>query len=651
MPHLMCPSCLALSWCVALAYIRIISDHVLSLVVSLYQGLSVVSLGLAALSSLLMAFDGDAIGGKAALTGFGMGASTVSIFARVAGGIFTKAADVGADLVGKVEEDFPEDDVRNPATIADNVGDNVGDVAGMGADLFSSFVGSIVASAILGYDQHGYAGIALPFWISMAGIVCAIIGMFTIRTHEGATQHELLNVLRRGMFLAAFLEMGCMAVIVHMLNMDWQLFFCLMIGLGAGILISFWSEYFTSGAYPPTQRIANSGVFGPANVIIEGLSVGSYSTIGPVLIIASTIIAVRALSGSAFGIALASTGMLSTLAITLATDAYGPVADNAGGIAEMAHMPEHVRDNTDTLDALGNTTAAVGKGFAVGSAVLTAVSLLTTYTYRVGISESLDPINSNYFIPGVLVGAMLPFAFSALTMGAVAAAAGSVVVEVRHQLNSIPGLREGKEGVKADHAKCVSFVTGAALYTMVPPAFLCILSPLIFGIGLGPDMLAGLLLGAITTGFVLGGMMNAAGGAWDNAKKMNEKDGQKGSAKHKATVVGDTVGDPFKDTSGPAINIQIKLMSYISVVLVPVFKQQTDFWWVSLIIIGALIISAPFYLKMSPPGLKTEDRLAAFTSGSEGAKKESYAPVGQNDAESKEGAVELSLSPTPESAV
>jgi len=582
------------------------------------MGLSVVSIGLGAISALLMAFDDQAIDGVAALTGFGMGASTVSIFARVAGGIFTKAADVGADLVGKVEEDFPEDDVRNPATIADNVGDNVGDVAGMGADLFSSFVGSIIASSVLGFKKVGLVGIALPFWISMTGIICAILAMLTIQTRDGATQNELLNVLRRSMFIAASLELACCAIIIHVLDMSWNYYFCLMIGLAAGILISFWSEYFTSSAYSPTQRIANSGVFGPANVIIEGISVGSYSTIGPVLIIASTIIAVRALTGSAFGIALASTGLLSILAITLATDAYGPVADNAGGIAEMSHMPKHVRENTDTLDALGNTTAAVGKGFAVGSAVLTAVSLLTTYTVRVGIADSLDPINSKFFIPGVLVGAMLPYSFAALTMGAVAASAGSVVIEVRRQLNTIDGLREGREGVNADHTTCISMVTGAALYMMVPPAALVILSPLIFGIGLGPDMLAGVLLGAIASGFVLGGMMNASGGAWDNAKKMNEKEDhngvpQKGTSKHKATVVGDTVGDPFKDTSGPAINIQIKLMSYISVVLVPVFRHQKDYWWASLIIIGACLIFYPFYVRMCPPGLSNEDRIAVFT--------------------------------------
>lgn len=412
----------------------------------------------------------------------------------------------------------------------------------------------------------------------MAGIIAAILGTLTIRTDDNATQSDLLNVLRRAMFTSAILELGFMAIVIKVLQMDWALYFCLVIGLAAGILISFWSEYFTSSAYAPTQRIAASGIFGPANVIIEGISVGSYSTIGPVLIIASTIISVRALADSAYGIALASTGLLSILGITLATDAYGPVADNAGGIAEMARMPAHVRVNTDALDALGNTTAAVGKGFAVGSAVLTAVSLLTTYTVKVGIDETLDPIGSTFFIPGVLVGAMLPYAFAALTMGAVASAAGAVVIEVRRQLNTIVGLREGVEGVNADHTTCVSMVTGAALYMMIPPAFLVILSPLVLGLGLGPDMLAGTLLGAICSGFVLGGMMNASGGAWDNAKKMNEKKGQKGSFKHKATVVGDTVGDPFKDTSGPAINIQIKLMSYISVVLAPIFKDTKEHW-------------------------------------------------------------------------
>lgn len=585
------------------------------------MGLTVVSFGLAAISALLMIFDDNAITGKAALTGFGMGASTVSIFARVGGGIFTKAADVGADLVGKVEEDFPEDDVRNPATIADNVGDNVGDVAGMGADLFSSFVGSIIASSVLGYTMIGNAGVALPYWISMSGIVCAIIGMITVSTPEDANQNQLLNILRRGMGLAAALNVGCMAVVIHVLDLEWKLFGCLVIGIAAGIAISNWSEYFTSSAYKPTRGIHLAGAFGPGNVIIEGVSVGSYSTIGPVLIIASVIIAVRALSGSAYGIALASTGLLSTLGITLATDAYGPVADNAGGIAEMAHMPAHTRHNTDTLDALGNTTAAVGKGFAVGSAVLTAVSLLTTFTNRVGFLE-IDAIQDQRFIPGVLVGAMLPYAFAAMTMGSVCSAAGAVVVEVRRQLNTIPGLREGAPGATAEHTRCVGMVTDAALYSMVYPALLVVLSPLIIGIGLGPKMLAGLLLGAITSGFVLGCMMNSAGGAWDNAKKFAEASGQKGTPQHKSCVVGDTVGDPFKDTSGPSINIQIKLMSYISVVLAPVFENQIDYWWVALIIIGALMIFVPIWQTLMPDGLKPQDRLAIVGGESEAPVKD-----------------------------
>jgi len=572
------------------------------------MGLTVVCLGLGALSCLLMAFQSDAVGGYAAMTGFGMGASTVSIFARVGGGIFTKAADVGADLVGKVEEDFPEDDVRNPATIADNVGDNVGDVAGMGADLFSSYCGSIIATSVLGLDKVGINAVALPFWLSLSGIVCAIIGMLTVSTPEGADQGQLLNILRRAMSLAAALNVGCMAVIVHILDLDWRLFACLVIGISAGLAISTWSEYFTSSAYPPTRGIHIAGAFGPGNVIIEGVSVGSYSTIGPVCIIAGVIIAVRQLSGSSYGIALASTALLSTLGITLATDAYGPVADNAGGIAQMAHMPEHVRETTDVLDALGNTTAAVGKGFAVGSAVLTACSLLSTFSNRVGIT-SINAIGNNRFIPGVLIGAMIPYAFAAMTMGSVCSAAGAVVIEVRRQLREIPGLREGKPGADAEHTYCVTMVTKAALYSMVFPALLVVLSPIIIGVGLGVEMLAGLILGVIVSGFVLGCMMNTAGGAWDNAKKLSEASGEKGTQQHKSCVVGDTVGDPFKDTSGPAINILMKLMSYISVVLSPIFKHQKDYWWASLIVIGILIVFVPYWISIEPEGLRAEDRL------------------------------------------
>jgi H(+)-translocating pyrophosphatase len=569
------------------------------------MGLSVVCLGLGALSILLMAFNDDAIAGKGALAGFGMGASTVSIIARVGGGIYTKAADVGADLVGKVEKNLPEDDARNPATIADNVGDNVGDVAGMGADLFSSFVGSIVASSLLGNTRAGQRGIAVPFWISMSGIVAAFIGVFLVRCKENATQRDLLTVLRTAQLICGLFQVGFMALVIWVIGADWQYFCCIVIGLGAGLALGIHSEYFTSYAFPPTVGISQSGRIGAANVIIEGLSVGMYSCVLPALIIASVIISCMALAGS-YGIALASTGLLSTLGMTLATDAYGPVADNAGGIAEMTHMPEHTRKNTDVLDALGNTTAAIGKGFAVGSAVLTAVSLLNTFKTRLNLVIA-DPIQDRFFIAGCLVGAVLPFFFGGLTMSAVNKAAQAVVMEVRRQFQTINGLAEGR--VDPDYAACVGMITKGALHAMVFPALLVILAPIIIGIGLGPSMLAGMLIGAIVCGFMLGLMMSTAGGSWDNAKKYVELGhyGGKKSLAHKATVVGDTVGDPFKDTSGPAINIQIKLMSYISVVLVPVWRHQADYWWAALIIIGIMMVFVPVWIKfMTPQALTSE---------------------------------------------
>lgn len=577
------------------------------------MGLTVVSLGLGAIAALLMIFDRDAVfeGGEKALTGFGMGASTVSIFSRVGGGIFTKAADVGADLVGKVEKDLPEDDVRNPATIADNVGDNVGDVAGMGADLFSSFVGSIIASSLLGYTNFGEAGVALPYWISMSGIIAAVIGMMTVRCEEGATQHDLLNVLRRAQFIAGIFQVGFIAIVVAVLDLSWKLFGCIVIGLAAGLSIGLISEYFTSYAYAPTQNISKSARIGAANVIIEGLSVGMYSCVAPALIIASVVLAVYSLAGDVYGIALASTGLLSTLGITLATDAYGPVADNAGGIAEMTHMPEQTRRNTDVLDALGNTTAAIGKGFAVGSAVLTALSLLTTFAKNtlprtLDNKPSINAVSDEYFLAGTLIGAMLPYFFGALTMGAVNKAAQAVVVEVRRQFREIKGLMEGT--VDPDYASCITMITTAALHSMVFPALLCVLSPIIVGVGLGAECLAGLLIGAIIGGFMLGGMMSAAGGAWDNGKKYIEAGnfGGKHSLAHKGAVVGDTVGDPFKDTSGPALNIQIKLMSYISVVLSPVFKNQANYWWAALILLGLLAIFIPVWIHLTPVALREE---------------------------------------------
>jgi K(+)-stimulated pyrophosphate-energized sodium pump len=573
------------------------------------MGLTVVSVGLGALSILLVSFNHNAIEGTGAMAGFGMGASTVSIIARVGGGVYTKAADVGADLVGKVEKSLPEDDPRNPATIADNVGDNVGDVAGMGADLYSSFVGSIVASSILGHKDFDQKGIALPFWISMAGIVAAVIGVSLVRTKENATQRDLLSTLRTAQIVAGVFQVGFIATICAVLDITFKLFGCIVIGLTAGLALGIISEFFTSYGHIPTVGIAKSARIGAANVIIEGVSVGMYACILPALIIASVVIACQELAG-AYGIALASTGLLSTLGITLATDAYGPVADNAGGIAEMAHMPEHTRKNTDLLDALGNTTAAIGKGFAVGSAVLTAISLLNTFISRMDIPP-IDPVTSKRFGAGIVVGAMLPFWFGAMTMGAVNRAAQSVILEVRRQFANNPGLLTGES--EPDYAACVGMISLCALHAMVFPVALVVLAPIITGIGLGPQFLCGLLFGAIVTGFMLGLMMGTSGGAWDNAKKYIEtgKYGGKRSLAHKAAVIGDTVGDPFKDTTGPAINIQIKLMSYISVTLVPVFKHQSDYWWASLIVIGVLIFFVPFWQTVMVPEALRRDRIEA----------------------------------------
>jgi len=597
------------------------------------MGLTVVSFGLGTLSVLLMAFGENAIrgkdiGGNGALAGFGMGASTVSIIARVGGGIYTKAADVGADLVGKVEKNLPEDDPRNPATIADNVGDNVGDVAGMGADLYSSFVGSMVASALLGYKRDGQKGIALPFWISLSGIVAAIFGIAMVRTHNDAEQKHLLNTLRTAQIVAGIFQVGFIAATTAIIDTDWEYFVCIVIGLVAGLFLGILSEFFTSYAYPPTLSIASSARIGPANVIIQGISVGMYSCIMPALIIASVIIACMSLAGS-YGIALASTGLLSTLGITLATDAYGPVADNAGGIAEMTHMPPHTRQRTDLLDALGNTTAAIGKGFAVGSAVLTAVSLLNTYFSRLG-SPQVDPINDHFFIAGSLVGAMFPFFFGALTMGSVNKAATAVVCEVRRQFAK-PGVAEGT--VESSPEECVAMISKAALHSMVFPVLLVVLGPIIGGVGLGPTFLLGFLIGAIICGFMTGLMMGTAGGSWDNAKKYIEsnKHGGKRSAAHKAAVVGDTVGDPFKDTTGPAINILIKLMSYISVVLASVFKKQADFWWAALIILGVLVFFVPFWMYLTPKDLTHDVIEKVISDLNKEAASEAPSPTGEAD--------------------
>ena len=493
-----------------------------------------------------------------AMVTFGMGASAMALFARVGGGIFTKAADVGADLVGKVEAGIPEDDPRNPAVIADNVGDNVGDVAGMGADLYESYSGARLSAAALAVSAgFGFTGMALPMALAAIGIFASIIGSFFVKTN-------------------AF------ALIYFTLGMDYiGLYGAIISGLVAGILIGYFTEYYTSDTYKPTQKLAGTSVTGPATVIISGLSLGMISTFIPVIIVSVSVIISFYVSGGAadynaglFGIALSAVGMLSTLGITLATDAYGPVADNAGGIAEMAGLGEEVRDRTDALDSLGNTTAATGKGFAIGSAALTALALIASYIDQVKLISpdynfDLSIMNPPVLI-GTFIGGMLPFVFAAFTMESVGTAAQSVVKEVRRQFKEIPGLMEGT--AEPDYASCVDLCTKSAQKEMVPPAILAVVAPLVVGLILGVKGVTGMLAGSTVTGFALAVMMSNAGGAWDNAKKHIEAGnlGGKGSENHKAAVVGDTVGDPFKDTSGPAINILIKLLSIVSIVLAAV---------------------------------------------------------------------------------
>ncbi len=507
----------------------------------------------------------------------GMGASFMALFARVGGGIFTKAADVGADLVGKVEAGIPEDDPRNPATIADNVGDNVGDVAGMGADLYESYVGSILATfALAGVAGYGFKGMILPLALSVCGIVCSIIGSFFVRTKEQADQKALLTSLRTGTYLAAALAAIVAAPLTYYFLGNWGVYIAILSGLAAGVLIGYFTEYFTSDNYKPTQKLAASSETGVATLIIGGVSLGLMSTLSAILIVAAAIIVsfiaaggLQAFEYGLYGIGIAAVGMLSTLGITLATDAYGPVADNAGGIAEMSGMPEEVRERTDALDSLGNTTAATGKGFAIGSASLTSLALLVSYVDIVQnkTAEELSfSITNPTVLVGLFIGAMLTFVFSAMTMNAVQTAAQSVVVEVRRQFREIVGLMEGT--ADADYATCVSLCTKGALREMVVPALSAVVVPILTGLILGPTGVVGLLAGVSVTGFAMAIFMANAGGAWDNAKKYIEsgKHGGKGSEQHKAAVVGDTVGDPFKDTSGPSLNILIKLCATVSIV-------------------------------------------------------------------------------------
>jgi K(+)-stimulated pyrophosphate-energized sodium pump len=514
----------------------------------------------------------------------GMGASSMALFARVGGGIFTKAADVGADLVGKVEANIPEDDPRNPAVIADNVGDNVGDVAGMGADLYESYIGSAIATSALAVSAGlGVQGVIAPLVIAGVGILCSVLGTFLVRTGEDADQSKLLGALRRGTFTSGILvAIISFFLIKNLLGADHVgIYGAVLSGLVAGIIIGVVTEYYTSEQYKPTQNIAASSTTGPATVIISGIAVGMVSTVVPVIVIGASILVSFFVSGGAadfnmglYGIAISAVGMLSTLGITLATDAYGPVADNAGGIAEMTHQPSYVRERTDALDSLGNTTAATGKGFAIGSAALTALALVAAFIDQVNIIALKEQIVVNWdlsiinpkVLVGILVGAMLPFLFSALTMEAVSRAAQKIVVEVRRQFKEIAGLMEGT--AKADYASCVDICTRSAQREMLPPSLIAIISPVVVGIILGVEGVAGLLGGATASGFMLAIMMSNAGGAWDNAKKYIEGGafGGKGSENHKAAVTGDTVGDPFKDTSGPAVNILIKLVSMVAIV-------------------------------------------------------------------------------------
>ncbi len=554
------------------------------------MGITVVGIGLLGVSVLYFVF-----GNISVVAGFGFGASSVALFARVGGGIFTKAADVGSDLVGKVEAGIPEDDPRNPGVIADNVGDNVGDVAGMGADLFESYVGSIISAIALSAGAVALAmgaGTAtsitdpqalFPLLLAGAGIIAAILGTFVVRSGEQADFEKLLWALRYGIFAAGGLLIVFAAVLTLTLTQNWAWFGCVVAGLVAGTIIGLATEYYTSYSYKPTKRVSESSQTGAATVIISGIATGMLSTLIPVVCISIAILLAYWFAGF-YGVALAGVGLLSTLGITLATDAYGPVADNAGGIAEQAQLDPQVRERTDALDALGNTTAATGKGFAIGSAALTALALLAAYSVSAGLIElgadgrlvaggaGINLLQPEILV-GVVIGAMLPFLFSAMTMQAVGRAAQGIVDEVRRQFREIPGLMEGN--ARPDSARCVDISTRGALREMIIPGVMAVLAPLVTGFVLGEAALGGLLIGAVAAGFMLAIMMASAGGAWDNAKKYVELGnfGGKGSDAHKAAVEGDVVGDPFKDTSGPSLNILLKLMAIVSLVFAPVFKE------------------------------------------------------------------------------
>ena len=530
------------------------------------MGLGVVGLGIVGVAAAYMLFGNIDI-----VTGFGLGASSIALFARVGGGIYTKAADVGADLVGKVEEGLPEDDPRNPATIADNVGDNVGDVAGMGADLFESYVGAIISAITLGAVAYpGGEGIMFVFELAFAGIIASLIGVFYARSSKSTNPQAALN---HGTYV------GGVIVIAAAYYLSTSIFgnTAAFVAIASGLVIGKITEIYTSADYASVKKIAEQSETGPATTIISGLAVGMYSTFLPMIFICVGVILAFFTMGGAkdagmglFGISLAAVGMLSTTGLTVAVDAYGPIADNAGGIAEMSELPPEVREITDTLDSVGNTTAAIGKGFAIGSAALTALALFSAYAHTVGL-KAIDLLNPVTLI-GLFIGATLPFVFGAMTMESVGKAAYQMIEEVRRQFHEIPGLLEGK--AKADYQKCVDISTAAALHEMIMPGVIAIVAPLLVGFLFGTEALGGLIGGSLASGVLVAILMANAGGAWDNAKKFVEASGRKHTPVHDATVVGDTVGDPFKDTSGPAMNILIKLMTIVSLVFAPVLAAN-----------------------------------------------------------------------------